>query len=108
MKKVSELATKKNITFLHSDVKKVVFNQLQICGFMEHTHKRSFFWDLNDAVLFASKIVVDNEMYKESKESNSVIDLTIIDHEKPSNDYSPLIAQDEMDIDYQRSSCRIF
>ena len=114
MMSVSELAIKRDIAFLHSGVKKAVFDQLRTCGFMRHIHSRSFFWDLNDAVLFASKIVIDNESKGSdsgsiSEKEEPLIDLTTQDHEKPSGDYSPLIAGDEDEINpVEKNMCAIF
>ena len=114
MKKVSDLAKKNEITFVHSGLKKVVFAQLKTCGFMKQIHSRSFFWDLNDAVLFASKIVIDNESKSSSDDSTSEkedvsIDLTTKDNVRPSSDYSPLIAGDVDEINLvENSLCTIF
>ena len=110
MMSVSELANKRKITFVHSGLKKVIFDQLRTCGFMKHVHTRSFFWDLNDAVLFASKIINDNKLKtpSDSVTEKEEVSIDLNQKELPSSDYSPLIAGDEEEFKSKKTSCIIF
>ena len=72
IKHIIEQAQMHNFTFLHAQLDPKVAEQLKNCGIFDKILKEHFFWDLNDAVLFACKLQRDIEE-KEKKDVENLV-----------------------------------
>eukprot|EP01091_Cochliopodium_minus_P017863 TRINITY_DN7104_c0_g1_i1.p1 TRINITY_DN7104_c0_g1~~TRINITY_DN7104_c0_g1_i1.p1 ORF type:complete len:867 (+),score=155.41 TRINITY_DN7104_c0_g1_i1:64-2601(+) len=71
LKGLIEEAKKNEILFVHAHVKGIVSDDLKVCGFFDRVNKENFFWQLHDAVLYASKYVMD--IQEKRQKGNSLI-----------------------------------
>ena len=120
-------AEKYDIVLLHAELKGYLSNKLKQGGVIAKLKSEHFFWQLHDAVLFASKLVVDDKKRNAQEEKEGVeqkstsfgkeelkgkldemeIDLTGEDSETPHRDYTPLIFAETADLE-PKSKCTIF
>eukprot|EP01091_Cochliopodium_minus_P011594 TRINITY_DN3324_c0_g1_i1.p1 TRINITY_DN3324_c0_g1~~TRINITY_DN3324_c0_g1_i1.p1 ORF type:complete len:812 (-),score=174.28 TRINITY_DN3324_c0_g1_i1:36-2432(-) len=102
------------ITVLHAQVKGQVSIYLKDSGLADICGTKNFFWELNDAVLLASKMINQDEKIDEHHQTHDVsekdekIEIDEENYEKAKNagDYSPLVYHEHETT--EKNKCVIF